>query len=88
MGYCEANHNKDKRYLFVPIPLPGTDIKGSNVGQSKPFPTHLLNSAVEIAIKWARKVDVVDDNAKWDIRHVIFQYLTLGTPAQLKKGSL
>lgn len=88
VGYCEANHNKDKRYLFVPIPLPGTDIKGSNVGQSKPFPTHLLNSALEIAIKWARKVDVVDDNASWDIRHasLIFQYLTLGTPAQLKKA--
>jgi len=88
VGYCEANHNKDKRYLFVPIPLPGTDIKGSNVGQSKPFPTHLLNSALEIAIKWARKVDVVDDNARWDIRHasLVFQYLTLGTPAQLKKA--
>lgn len=88
VGYCEANHNKDKRYLFVPIPLPGTDIKGSNVGQSKPFPTHLLNSALEIAIKWARKVDVVEDTAKWDIRHasLVFQYLTLGTPAQLKKA--
>ena len=88
VGYCEANHNKDKRYLFVPIPLPGTDIKGSNVGQSKPFPTHLLNSALEIAIKWARKVDVVDDNASWGIRHasLVFQYLTLGTPAQLKKA--
>lgn len=88
VGYCEASHNKDKRYLFVPIPLPGTDVKGSNVGQSKPFPTHLLNSALEIAIKWARKVDVVDDNASWDIRHasLVFQYLTLGTPAQLKKA--
>lgn len=88
VGYCEPSHNKDKRYLFVPIPLPGTDIKGSNVGQSKPFPTHLLNSAIEIAIKWARKVDVVEDTASWDIRHasLVFQYLTLGTPAQLKKA--
>ena len=88
VGYCDTNHNKDKRYLFVPIPLPGTDIKGSNVGQSKPFPTHLLNSALEIAIKWARKVDVVEEGSSWNIQHasLVFQYLTLGTPAQLKKA--
>lgn len=87
-GYTDPIHNKNKRYLYVPIPLPGTDIKGSNVGQSKPFPTHLLNSALEIAIKWARKVDVVEKGFSWNIQHasLVFQYLTLGTPAQLKKA--
>lgn len=74
--------------IYVPVPLPGTNLRSNVNEKSKPFPTHLLNSPLEIDVKWRAKNDFDTTNNEIVISSasLIFKYQVLGTAAQLKKS--
>lgn len=85
-GYKSDKFNG--KILIVPLPLPGTDMAGFDLNQSKPFPMHLLQSPMEIKIRWRQGTELITTATSFSINQaeLIFRYLTLGTSAQLKKS--
>lgn len=92
VGFDYKNKKMGSLVVYAPIPLPGTDLYGKGWDQSKPFPIYLLNSPLEVNIKWKTRSDIqrTHDSSAFDCditsASLIFNYKVLGTVAQLKKS--